>query len=251
MMNFNISKYDLLESTNIKAKEIAENVEEGRVIVAKEQSAGKGRLGRSWTSTKDKGLWMSIILKPSIPLRDIPKIGLLVSAVVHKSLEDMGIKTSIKWPNDIILEGKKICGILIEVDGNMDRLNHVIVGIGLNISQDMEDFPEDIRLKAGSIKMLTSKELNIDILLDKILHNFSNFYKLFIDKGDIDYVLEVNKCNSILIGKEVYLIKSEGERRKGLALDINNQGELIVKFPEGIEKVYGGEVSVRGLKGYI
>lgn len=250
-MNFYIRNYESLGSTNEKAKEVAASSKEGTIIIAREQSGGKGRFGRPWISSKDKGLWMSIILKPSISLNKLPKFGLLVSAVVYKSLEDIGIKTGIKWPNDIILEDKKICGILIEIDASMDKLNHIILGIGLNINQDLQDFPEEIQSKAGSLKMFTNRQVNIDIILDRILNNFNKFYRPFVEKDDIEEALRINKDNSLLLGKEVYIINSKGEKRKGLALDINKQGELVVEFSEGIEKVLAGEVSVRGLEGYI
>src|SRR5690606_22693461 len=116
--------FDSIDSTNKKAKEIAIDESEGAVLIAEEQTQGKGRMGRSWVSPKSKGIWMSIILKPDLEPMKVPKLTLIGAAAVHKALDNMGIKTQIKWPNDILINGKKICGILTEMSGELNMVNY-------------------------------------------------------------------------------------------------------------------------------
>lgn len=247
----NIYYFDLINSTNIKAKEIALEEKEGTVLVSEEQVGGKGRLGRQWLSPKGKGIWMSIILKPNVDPMKVAKITLLGAAAVHKALANMNIKSQIKWPNDILIDGKKISGILTEMSAELNMINYVIMGIGINVNLDEEDIPEDLKDKATSIKIIEGKEIDRKRLLANILNELEKLYIDFRDKDTITKAIDICKANSILIGKEVRLIRGE-EIRFGKALDINEEGELVVEFEYGaIENIYSGEVSVRGLEGYV
>jgi BirA family biotin operon repressor/biotin-[acetyl-CoA-carboxylase] ligase len=247
----NIYYYESINSTNRRAKDIALEEQEGTVIVAEEQVDGKGRLGRDWISPKGKGIWMSIILKPEVDPIKVAKITLIGAAAVYKGLNNMNIDSTIKWPNDILIDGKKICGILTEMSCELNMINYVVMGIGINVNLDENNIPEDLREKATSIKISQKKSVNRKELLANILNEFEELYIPFKDKGNISESINICRENCALIGKEVKIIK--GEKIKiGRALDINEDGQLVIEFKDGVvENVFSGEVSVRGLDGYI
>ena len=244
--------HESLESTNTLAKDLArENESEGIVVISEEQTSGRGRLGRNWTSPKKKGIWMSIVVKPNIEPIDASKITQITAASVYRALSEMDIETSIKWPNDIILNDKKICGILTEMSSEMMQINYMVVGIGINVNLDLEDLPEDLREKASSIKIETGSETNRKELVARILNNFEYFYNLFVNQGDISEAIDICRKKSILIGKEVRVIERDKEFER-IAVDLTDKGELIVKDDKGNPSVLiSGEVSVRGKHGYV
>lgn len=249
-LKYKIYSFEKLESTNDKAKEIARDEKEGTVIIAKEQTKGRGRLGRTWHSPRGKSILMSIILKPNMEPKDMQKIVLIGAAAVNMALKDIGIESQIKWPNDIIVQGKKVCGILTEMSSNFNGLNYVIIGIGININQDIEDIPKELKEKSTSLKLIKNKEIHKEELLQILLNRFKELYMPFKNHGDIKGVIDICGKNSAIIGKNILVIQGDNIR-KGKALDINMEGELLVEFSEGIERVYSGEVSIRGLEGYI
>ncbi|MEW8972975.1 MAG: biotin--[acetyl-CoA-carboxylase] ligase [Tissierellaceae bacterium] len=249
-MEYRIFTYDTLESTNDKAKEIAAYSEEGTVILAREQTKGKGRLGRVWSSTKDKDILMSIILKPEIQIKDIPQITLVGATAMNMALRDIGIDSQIKWPNDIVIENKKVSGILTEMSSNSRDINYVIMGIGINVNQDIQDVPEELQYKSTSLKIVKNSVIDRRELLNNILERFRTLYMSFRSNGDMEKVINIYRENSIVIGKEILVIKGKDKIRKGVAIDINHRGELLVEFSEGLEEICSGEVSIRGIEGY-
>jgi len=244
--------FDSIDSTNAKAKELAHKDKiDGAVVIAEEQTNGRGRLGRSWASPNRKGVWMSIILKPQIEPQDAVKITQVTAAAVWKAMNQMGIKTQIKWPNDIVLNGKKVCGILTEMSGELNRLNYLVVGIGINANTDIDEFPEEIKSKATSLKLETGHEVDRKKLVGYILNSFETLYKELVKERSIEEAIRICKENSALIGKDVRL-SVRGEEKEVKAIDINEEGELIVQDKSGsISRVFSGEVSVRGLYGYV
>lgn len=243
--------FNTIDSTNTKAKELALEEREGVLVVAEEQTKGRGRLGRDWTSPKGKGLYFSIILKPNMEAEKIGQITLIGAAAVSKALEEQGIGVKIKWPNDIIINNKKVCGILTEIGFLSNKPHYCIMGIGINVNLDREDIPEGIRDKATSLKIATNKKISRESLLGSILNYFESFYVPFKEKGDILKPIEISREFSLLIGKKVRLIKGKQEEI-GRVLNINEKGELVVKFSDGrIGEVFSGEASVRGINGYI
>lgn len=247
----NIEYYDTIESTNIKAKEIAGSSDEGTVVIAEEQTMGRGRLGRNWTSPKGKGLWFSIVLKPNINVDKVSKITLIGAAAVHKALKKLGIIPQIKWPNDIVIGGKKVCGILTEMVLQDENSYFVIMGIGINANLSEEDFPEELKDKATSLKIVKRDEIDRNKLLACVLNNFEELYVPFKENDDILEVIKISRENSILLNKEVRIIKGNIERT-GKAIDIDSEGQLIVEYKDGkIEAIHSGEVSVRGMEGYV
>lgn len=249
-MEYKIYYYDKLESTNDKAKELADKLEEGNIILAKEQTKGKGRLGKRWYSTKGKSISMSMILRPKIKAKDIEKITLITSVAINMALKDIGIESQIKWPNDIVIGNKKVCGILTEINVNFSKINYVIVGIGINVNQNPEDIPKEILHKSTSLKIIGNKNIDKKIVLQNILNRFKEYYMPFKSNGNINKVIELSKKHSVVIGKKVLVIQGRN-KRKAKAIDINNKGELILEFPEGVEKINSGEISLRGIEGYI
>jgi BirA family transcriptional regulator, biotin operon repressor / biotin---[acetyl-CoA-carboxylase] ligase len=248
----NIHYFKTIGSTNVKAKELAlEGAFEGTVIISEEQTLGRGRLGRKWISPKYKGIWMSIILRPDINPMYASKVTHIGAAAVSKAAEKMGVKTLIKWPNDIIINNKKVCGILTEMSGEMDKINYIVMGIGINVNISEDEFDDEISEIATSFKVETKKEFVRKELTAKILNNFEELYNEFIEQGTINKTLKICRENSILLGKEARIIKNNKEL-KVKVLELNDEGELIVQYEDGkIEKVLSGEVSMRGLYGYI
>lgn len=245
-MGRSIYYFNSIDSTNKKAKEVAQDEQEGTVIIAEEQTAGKGRMGRSWVSPKGKGIWMSLILKPTMEPMKVPKLTLIGAAAVYKALENMGIKAQIKWPNDVLIDGKKICGILTEMSGELNMVNYVIMGIGINVNLDEKDIPDQLKDKATSLKISTGKEINRKELTANILNEFEKLYISFKEKDQMNEVLKICRENSILLGEEVKIIRGN-DVRIGKAIDINENGELLIKFEgDKVESIIAGEVSLRG-----
>ena len=249
-MGRNFIHYDEVDSTNIQCRRECSNKPiEGMVIVAEEQTSGKGRLGRSWVSPKGTGIWMSVVLTPSIQPIVAPRTTLIGAAAVYTALKDMGISTGIKWPNDIVINGKKICGILTEMNAEIERVNYVIMGIGINVN--MESFPEEIKEKATSLKIELGNKVDRKKLIANILNNLEDFYEDFKNTGDISRVIEICREGSLLINKEVRVVNGSNEV-VCTVLDIDDEGELIVRYKDGtVSRVFSGEVSVRGIYGYV
>ena len=244
--------FDTVNSTNNKAKELAFIGEpEGTVVIAEEQTTGRGRLGRQFVSPKYKGIWMSLVLRPKVDPMYISRITLIGAAAVNLAISDIGIKTYIKWPNDIVLQNKKVSGILTEMSAELNQTNYVIMGIGINVNIKEDEFPEDLKDKATSLITVTGKKILRKELVALVLNHFEILYDEFIQNATIKTAIEICKKNSIFIGKEIRVIK-RGISVNAIALDINDIGELVVKYEDGtIDNIISGEVSTRGLYKYI
>src|SRR6056297_3285985 len=246
----NILYFKTIDSTNKKAKEIAEAYADGTVVISEEQSSGRGRLGRIWSSPKGKSILISIILKPKIDPSKVSNITLVGAAALVKTLEDFEIKGLIKWPNDIIIKDKKIAGILTELSAEINQVNYVVMGIGVNLYTESESFPKDIRHKAGSIFSETGKKINRKEFTGKFLNYFEKYYNFFLG-NNYKEIVKISKEKSILIGKEVRIISRE-DTYEAKVLDVTDQGHLLIEKKDGgIEEIYSGEVSVRGKNGYV
>lgn len=248
----NIVYFNSIDSTNKKAKELGSlNYKEGTIVVSEEQVEGRGRLGRNWSSPKFKGIWMSIILRPDIEPINAPKITQIAAAATCKAIYDIGIEAYIKWPNDIVVNGKKVCGILTEMAGELNKINYIIVGIGINVNTQKEDFEKDIEDIATSIKIEKKNTVDRKKLLSKVLNNFEKLYDEFKEKGTIDKSIDICRERSAIIGKDINVI-NRNNIVEGTVVNLTDEGELIVKFNDGrIDKIICGEVSIRGRNGYI
>lgn len=246
----NIMYFQTLGSTNNKAKELAlSNVPHGTVIISEEQTEGRGRLGRNWSSPKFKGIWLSIILRPDTDPLNVPKVTQVGAAAVIKALNELDINAYVKWPNDIILNEKKVCGILTEMSGELNKVNYVVMGIGINVNTDSSDFPEELKNTATSISLETGKYIKRKELVSKLLNSFELLYDEFEKEETIKTSVSICKKNSILLGKEIKII-NRGKETYARAVDLSDEGELMVQYTDGIvEKIVSGEVSIRGLTG--
>lgn len=246
----NIFTYDQVDSTNIIGKKFAaEGKEEGTFIIAEEQTKGKGRMGREWVSTYGKGIWLSFILRPEIvPVRASEITFVIAVGIMEGIKKHIKKEVKIKWPNDILLEGKKIVGILTEISAEMERINYIVAGIGINANQDLEDFPEEIRFKATSLKINTGKHINRNQLLREIIQEMERVYYIYINEG-FKKILDLWKENNITLGRRVKAITFEGEII-GIAEKIDDEGYLIIKDDNGKEnKILAGDVSLRNEDG--
>ncbi|MGL5752379.1 MAG: biotin--[acetyl-CoA-carboxylase] ligase, partial [Paraclostridium sp.] len=221
----NIIHFDTIDSTNTYAKSIGYDSCDGTVVISEEQTSGRGRIGRLWHSKKHEGIWMSIILKPDITPMEAPFITLIAGASVVKALSNLGIESYIKWPNDLIINGKKVCGILTELSAEIERVNYIVVGIGINVKSI--EFDNEISKVATSIFKEGYEVTRVDIVKN-ILEEFEHLYKDYIHGGNKEAVLEICRNKSAVVGKKVYAIK--GNQKEFVeCLDINEDGNLIVK----------------------
>lgn len=244
-----IINFEIIDSTNNYAKENAENLNHGTIILSQEQFAGKGRMGREWSSPKGTGIWMSIVLKPKILIKDATKITQIAAAATCKSIRELlGLEALIKWSNDIVIAGKKVAGILIEASSELNEIKYIIVGIGVNVNN--VKFPEDLKEKATSLFIESCKGVDREKLTTKIVENFWELYNLYINDLNLEETLYLVRRYSAIIGKRIDLIQGK-TIRKARAIDINDDGFLIVEIENGnTELISSGEVSIRGRKGY-
>ena len=240
-----IIHFDELDSTNSYAKKAADTLEgEGQVVIAEKQFGGRGRMGRQWISQNNNGIWMSIILRPKISIYEVSKITQVAAAAVNSAFADLGIETEIKWPNDLMINDKKICGILTEMNSEINKINHVVVGIGINVNNGDEDFPDELKNTATSVKIETLRQLKRSELTAEILNNFEKLY-IKLNNNDFSDTLDILRRNSYVIGKDISLIKNQ-EVINARAIDINNNGELTVRYENGeTDNIISGEISVR------
>lgn len=233
--------FEKTKSTNTEAK-LKDNVPDKSLFIAEEQESGRGRLGREWKSPAKTGIWMSIYLKPQIPQDSISQLTLLAGLAVSRVIPD----SLIKWPNDVILSGKKVCGILTEMIVKNSIPDRVICGIGINVNTD--SFPEDLAEKATSIYLHTKKFADRNNIIKAVLSEFFSIYDAFIKNG-FDTIRKEYTEKCITIGREVSIICGS-EKKTAKAIDITEKGELLIETENGTEIVNSGEVSVRGVLGY-
>lgn len=254
----NIYSFDVIDSTNNYAKKIAmEGCEDGSVVVAETQTSGKGRLGRAWNAAKKAGIWMSVVLRPSIPPEDVQVITIAASVAVVSALKrTTGISAGIKWPNDIVVEGKKVCGILTEMNSEMEQVNFLVLGIGINVNQETEDFPEDLRNTAISLKGAANEnKIPVEMfkrsdIIRSILFELEQSYKK-INSRNTGGIIDEWRKYSVTLGKEVK-VSAKSFEYKGIAQDITEDGKLVVKCDDGtVREIMSGEISVRGILGYV
>ncbi|MBR2046757.1 MAG: biotin--[Agathobacter sp.] len=245
--------FDIVDSTNRKAKEFAQQgCESGTLITATEQNAGVGRRGRSWSSEKGTGIYMSMVLRPEIEIEHLSQLTLLAAMAVAKAFQKHGIVEEntpcIKWPNDIALNKKKVCGILTELALQGTKMDYVIVGIGINVSN--QKFPEEIASMASSILLETGLVVDKEQLITDIWDAFAVYFKTFLQTQDFAVLKEEYEEYLLNRNQGVKVLDPAGEY-EGVAVGITNKGELIVNTGTEERQVSSGEVSVRGIYGYV
>ncbi|WP_079425588.1 biotin--[acetyl-CoA-carboxylase] ligase [Clostridium oryzae] len=244
--------FDSIESTNTKAKELYRaDAADGSVIVSEEQTAGRGRLGRRWISPKNKGIFASILLRPTIDPLEAYKLTVISAAAVYNALSSLNINSLIKWPNDIIIDNKKVCGILTEMSAELNLIHYIVVGIGVNVNTDLKDIPEDLQCKASSLKIQFNQTFDRQKLLAEILNHFEILYKEFLSTNSIKSSVEICKKNSAILNKKVILI--EGKKSTEVTpIDINDAAHIIVRDEnKKLREILSAEISIRTSEGYV
>jgi BirA family biotin operon repressor/biotin-[acetyl-CoA-carboxylase] ligase len=234
----NIQYFKETESTNIIAREIAGSVEEGTVVIAESQTGGRGRMGRKWISPEG-GIWLSIIIKPKIQPLYASRITLLAGVSVAKTIRSYGLPAKIKWPNDVLMNGKKVCGILTEIEAEIDLIDFCVVGIGIDANVDTESFPEEFRETSTSLKKELGSEINRVEFVQRLLEEFESLYLKF-QKDGFSPILEEWRNMSATIGEWVK-ITTQARTIYGEAIGVDSEGALVLETGDGkLEKIVAG-----------
>jgi BirA family transcriptional regulator, biotin operon repressor / biotin---[acetyl-CoA-carboxylase] ligase len=238
--------YDLVASTNELAMSLTtkEDLRTNTVIIADSQNKGKGRLGRKWFSPPGRNIYMSIAFKPRLDTRDATMLTLLTAvACAHAIKKISGLEVSIKWPNDLVLSGKKLGGILTEIRADIDKVNLAVIGIGINVNMGIEDFTDEIRSIATTIKEESGKYCSRNELVIEILKQIEHFYNMLINIGRYPLLNEWKILSSTL-GKSVKVVIGD-EMLIGLAEDIDDNGLLILKLDSGVRRqISAGDITL-------
>lgn len=242
---------ETVDSTNNRAKQLAERgAKSGTLIIADSQSAGKGRRGRSWTSPPGTGIWMSLILRPQILPSCASMLTLVAAMAVSDGIDkETGLNSQIKWPNDIVVDGRKVCGILTEMSAELDGIHYVVVGMGINANT--KEFPEEIAETATSLCRQTGQTVWRSQIIAAVMEAFEGYYDKFMESRDLSLLYDAYNKKLANYGREVMVMSSTGNYQ-GVSHGINQKGELLVELPDKtVTKVVSGEVSVRGIYGYV
>ncbi|WP_352407227.1 biotin--[acetyl-CoA-carboxylase] ligase [Acetoanaerobium noterae] len=230
-----------VDSTNDYAKKKAKELVDGSVIISLEQVKGKGRRGRSFHSGKGDGIYLSIILKPGFEPAKAPFITSIAGAALVNTFNKFNIQTKVKWPNDVLINGKKVAGILTEMSADMEFIEYIVLGVGINVSG--LKFPNELKNIATSLKLegYDVKKLNI---IWQFVYEFELLYNLYLNENTSE-VVNILRNNSSVLGKQIN-VHYMNEVESAIAVDINNQGALIIKTQEGeVKELSSGEISIR------
>lgn len=246
-----VCSYEIIDSTNNEIRRLAEQgAPEGTLALAEEQNKGKGRRGRDWMTPAGSAVAMSLLLRPKIAPVNASMVTLVMGLAVASACRELyQVDAKIKWPNDVVVDGKKICGILTEMSSEIDFINYVVIGAGINTC--VESFPEELLDKAVSIHTLVGRKPNRAELIACCMKKFEVYYGKFLETEDLSLLME--EYNGYLAGKGgMVRVLEPGNEYSGISEGIDARGELQVRREDGsVESVYAGEVSVRGIYGYI
>ncbi len=236
---------ETIDSTSRLAGELARSGSpEGTAVVAEQQTAGRGRLGRTWVSPAHRNLYLSVVLRPPLSPLEVSCLTLVAAVAVAEAIgETVALRPAIKWPNDVLLGGRKVAGILTELDAEAERVRHVILGIGVNLNATVHDFPPELRGKASSLALAAEQSIDRAAFTGRLLTHLDRDYAELLDHGfaGLRSRYEAYHC---LPGRRVTV---EGSARlSGVVRGIDAQGALLVEGPGGVERVVAGEVTLRG-----
>jgi BirA family biotin operon repressor/biotin-[acetyl-CoA-carboxylase] ligase len=238
-------------STNLDAKKLAdEGAQSGTLVVADMQTAGRGRRGRDWVSPAGKDVYMTLLLRPECRPERASALTLVMALAVLEAVSDFVDKpVGIKWPNDIVINNKKTCGILTEMSAELDGIHYVVIGVGINVNQT--EFADEIKPHATSMYIENGTKINRSKLVARVMHYFEEDYEIFAKTWDLTGLVDKYNKHLVNCGKEVRVLDPKGEY-DAYAEGINENGELIVRRKDNGKTVlvYAGEVSVRGVYGY-
>lgn len=237
--------YREIDSTNNRARDLAsKGYPEGTVVAAEMQTDGRGRRGRNWYSPDSQGIYVSLILRPVLPMKEISRISLLVAVAVAETLEnELNLEARIKWPNDILIDNKKICGILSEAVTDTDGIEYIVIGIGININNQLQEFPDDFRTVPTSARAENKQPCSRIKILQGLLANFEQHYFNLLN-GNFTETLEKGRSLSLAIGQKLRLDTINGFI-EGQAIDIDDNGFLLLRDQSGIiHTIMSGEINI-------
>ena len=256
-----IYAYEEIDSTNLEATRIAhgksplteticQSFENGTLVIADTQTAGRGRRGRSWESSSDDNLFFSLLLKPELAPDKASMLTLVMALSVAKGIEEVtNMNCAIKWPNDIVMNRKKICGILTEMELDNRTIHHIVIGVGINVN--MVEIPQELSDMATSLAIEYGGGVPKEKLLAAVLRHFEADYETFLAMEDLRG-LQKDYENHLINRKQTVRVLDPKHSFEGIAEGISATGELLVRTEDGeLKTVYAGEVSVRGLYGYV
>ncbi|GAC42068.1 biotin--[acetyl-CoA-carboxylase] ligase [Paenibacillus popilliae] len=244
------NRFRILEKTDSTQNEAAawaqEGVPEGAVVLAEEQTSGRGRQGHVWHSPAGKGVWMSIVLRPRISLPYTPHLTLLAAVALSRAMKKLtSAPLGIKWPNDIFVDGKKVAGILLESAAEGERLLYVIAGIGVSVNLDNGDFPEELQKKATSLKIVTGRDVDRASLVAACLQELEQMYRLYEEQGFAP-IRTLWEAQSMTLGRQVTIDTPQGPL-EGVAKGLDESGALLLKDKTGeVHKVFAGDMHFSG-----
>jgi len=240
-----IHRYVSTDSTNTRAKELAvAGAAEGVLVIAEEQTQGRGRLGRPWFSPGGENICASLILRPSMPPEAASRMVILTAVAAAEALiATTGLTATVKWPNDILVGGRKIGGLLLEMDVEMDAIDYMVIGLGINVNSAAERFPKEIREKTTSVLIETGKPFSRIILLCRFLELLEHEYNVFRDSG-FEPIITHWKALTDMLGKQVSIQTING-RHKGVIADMDHDGFLILRDEQGCEmRLFSGDITL-------
>lgn len=253
--------FDSIDSTNIYCKENHIKLKDRTLVIAKEQINGRGRLGRKWISSKGQGIYFSLVLKPEMALEEAfmfnQVIALSIINVINKYLNKNTLE--IKWPNDIIINNKKIAGILTETSGELEKVDYIIIGVGINLNNKLMDIKannhslyKEVESKIAFVNDYSKEEIDEKNLIIDIVNDFIKVYNVFLKERNLSFIIDDIKKHSAVIGKDIYVIDNKsGEKLKAKAIGITERGFLKLRIGDDIKVISSGEISIRGLDGYL
>ncbi|WP_342745653.1 biotin--[acetyl-CoA-carboxylase] ligase [Sediminibacillus massiliensis] len=237
-----IHKKEVLSTQIIGHQLAAEGAPEGTVVIADEQTAGKGRMNRKWHSAKGEGIWMSIVLRPGIMPHIAPQITLMTATVLANAIQEVtGLNPQIKWPNDIMINGRKTAGILTEMQAEQDQVQYIVLGIGMNVNQLETAMPAELHKKATSLRQETGQLWNLNTLIQTILSNFESAYDHFLQYGFSD---TKQKWESLAYKMgEIVTINTPGRQWKAELVGLAANGAVQVRTADNkVETLYSAEI---------
>jgi BirA family biotin operon repressor/biotin-[acetyl-CoA-carboxylase] ligase len=241
-----IRVFEETTSTNDVADKLGrDGVKEGVVVLAEKQTKGRGRLGRNWVSLRGKGLWFSVLLRPPLPPQSATRITIASATAMVRALRaSTGLACEVKWPNDLLIHGKKLCGILTEMAAELESIKHVVLGIGLNVNFDSNDFPPEIRQIATSLKIETGRAFRRCEIAAAILRELDMDYRRIL-KGDFESIANEWEAACTTIGHNIE-IASGNRVIAGRAESLDSEGALLLRTEHGrLERIIGGDVTLK------
>lgn len=251
-MGKKICYFSSIDSTNAYARRIGEEgAPDGTLVIADEQTAGRGRSGRHWVTPPGTAIAFTLLLKPDIPPSRISMVTLVMGLAVCSAIRRLtGLDAGIKWPNDVVIDGRKVCGILTEMSAEMDGVHYIVIGTGINTN--LTSFPDEIKDVATSLQIQLEHPVDRAEVLVEVIELFEEYYEKFEKDGDLSSLQDIYNEALLNRGRKVRVLDPKGEYT-GRALGIDPEGKLLVERDDDGEtvKVWSGEVSVRGIYGYV